>query len=77
MITNAKTPSIKEKIMVYEKFLEAINQSLRASNMQALKDLIQKADTWAYIKTSKVKGVCPQEHKKILNEAFWSLTNSK
>jgi len=70
---NYKTPTLKEKVEAYESFLESINRSLRTSDMEKLKSLIQNADTWAYIKTSRVKGICPKEHQKILNEAFWKL----
>jgi hypothetical protein len=70
---NSRNPTLKEKVKIYEWYLEEISNSIQNKNLNKLKKLVQNADTWMYIKNTKIKGISNKAKKDILNKAFWSL----
>jgi hypothetical protein len=72
-----KTPSQKQKIEVYETFLKNLNKAIKTHDTQGLNQLLQNADTWAYVKEKTNGNLKNKEYQEILKKAFWNLNKLK
>lgn len=67
------SPTDKEKVVMYERFLHAINLSLIACDNERIKKLISNADKWSYAHRIGNGQISDQEQQEIINRNFWNL----
>ena len=71
-----KTPTIEEKIEMYEKFLHKINMCCISMNNNAIKELVENADIWSYNHRRGNGELSDEEHQKLIDSAFWKLCDT-
>jgi len=70
---NKTTPSDKEKIEMYEKFLHYINTCVTCANNERIKDLVHNADMWSYAHRAGNGELSDEEQQNRINANFWNL----
>lgn len=70
-----KTPTLKEKVSIYEDFLHKINACLISGNNEAIGELIQNADNWSYAHR-RGEFVTDKQRNKMINSMFWKLLDT-
>ena len=70
-----KSPTNKEKILQYEKFLHKINMFCISCNNEGIKELVENADIWSYAHR-RGEFVADAQRDKIINSAFWKLCDT-
>jgi hypothetical protein len=73
MSENAKNPTLKEKIKMYEDFLHKINLLILCGNDTAIKSLLRNADKWSYAHRMGDGELSEKEMQKNINRCFWRL----
>lgn len=68
-----KTPTLEEKVKMYEAFLHAINMNLVCMNNEAIHQLIRNADSWSYAHRRGNGMMTEKEQQECVNDAFWRL----
>jgi hypothetical protein len=69
---NFKTPTLKEKVEIYESYLHKINMFCISCNNDGIAELVKNADVWSYAHRSG-EFVTDRQRQKIINNAFWIL----
>jgi hypothetical protein len=76
MQTEAKTPTDKEKIAQYERFLHLINISIISNDNKTIQRLVSNADTWSYAHRVGNGETEEREQEKIIARKFWKLCDT-
>lgn len=70
-----KTPTLEEKVEMYEKFLHKINMYLICCNPTGVQELIANADNWSY-EHRRGEYWTDEERQQMVDKKFWSLCNT-
>jgi len=68
-----KTPTLKQKIEEYEKFLHNINLMLVCGKHESIKKLLNNADNWSYSHRRGNGEISEKDQQKMINKTFWKL----
>lgn len=71
-----KTPTIEEKIEMYERFLHKINMCMISGNNNAIKELVENADIWSYNHRRGNGEISDEDQQKLIDSAFWKLCDT-
>ena len=71
-----KTPTLKQKVQMYEDFLHRINTFVITGNNQGISELIQNADDWSYSHRVGNGENSDKLQQKIINKSFWKLCDT-
>ena len=70
-----KTPTLKQKVEMYENFLHKINIFIISSNNDGIRELVNNADNWSYAHRSGVF-LTDKQRQKIINDMFQKLCDT-
>ena len=73
---NDSTPTLEEKVQMYERFLHKINMSVTCCDNETIKELVDNADSWSYMHRISNGELSDEEQQKLINKAFWKLCNT-
>lgn len=73
---NKKTPTLKEKVKMYEDFLHKINISVMCCDNLAVQELVHNADMWSYMHRCGNGEPYEREQQRMINESFWKLCDT-
>lgn len=73
---NKKTPTQKQKVEMYEKFLNKINICVVCCDNLGIQELVRNADMWSYAQRSGNGEPSEKDQQKIVNERFWKLCDT-
>lgn len=76
MIMNKKTPTQKEKIEMYEKFLHKINMCVMCCDDLGIQELVHNADMWSYMHRCGNGEPSEREQQRMINSRFWKLLDT-
>lgn len=68
-----KTPTLKEKVKMYEDFLHKINISVMCCDNLAVQELVHNADMWSYMHRCGNGEPSEREQQRMINSRFWRL----
>jgi hypothetical protein len=71
-----KTPTLKEKVKMYEDFLHKINLFVTTVNNDGIRELVQNADTWSYMHRVGNGEFSDGKQQSLINQAFWKLCDT-
>jgi hypothetical protein len=71
-----KSPTNKEKILQYEKFLHKINMFCISGNNEGIKELVENADIWSYSHRVGNGEFSERKQQQAINNAFWKLLDT-
>lgn len=71
-----KSPTIEEKLEMYENFLHKINMCCVSMNNNAIKELVENADIWSYNHRRGNGELSDEEQQKLIDSAFWKLCDT-
>lgn len=71
-----KTPTLKEKVKMYEDFLHKINISVMCCDNLAVQELVHNADMWSYMHRCGNGEPSEREQQRMINESFWKLCDT-
>jgi len=72
----AKTPTLKEKVAMYERFLNALNIGVTCVNNDMVRELVMNADRWSYAHRVGNGEPSEREQQRMINKAFWRLCDT-
>ena len=70
------TPTLKQKVEMYENFLHKINSFIVSCNNDGIKELIENADNWSYSHRVGNGEPSDREQQRMINNAFWKLLDT-
>jgi hypothetical protein len=70
------TPTLKQKVEMYENFLHKINCFIVSCNNDGIKELVENADNWSYAHRVGNGEPSDREQQRIINNAFWKLLDT-
>lgn len=70
-----KTPTLREKVQMYEDFLHKLNLMMVCGNSKGINTLLQNADNWSYGHRFGNGEISERDQQKTINRAFWKLCN--
>ena len=70
-----KTPTLKQKVDLYESFLHKINMCCISGNNDGIRELVENADNWSYSHRCG-EFVKDNQRQKMINNAFWKLLDT-
>jgi hypothetical protein len=71
-----KTPTLKQKVDQYEKFLHKINMCCISGNHGCVAELVANADSWSYSHRVSNGEFSDREQQQVINNAFWKLCDT-
>lgn len=71
-----KTPTLKQKIEMYENFLHKINACIISCNHEGVRELVQNADNWSYSHRISNGEFSDRKQQQVINNAFWKLLDT-
>lgn len=71
-----KTPTLKEKVEMYERFLHKINMFIISCNNTGIAELVKNADIWSYVHRVGNGELSDRQQQKAINKAFWKLCDT-
>ena len=71
-----KTPKLKEKVAMYEKFLHALNMGVTCVDNEMVRELVSNADRWSYAHRMGNGELSDREQQQLINVAFWTLCDT-
>ena len=71
-----KTPTLKEKVQMYESYLHKINMCVISCNNEGVRELVQNADMWSYAHRVGNGELSDRKQQQIINNAFWKLLDT-
>lgn len=71
-----KTPTLKEKVKMYEDFLHKINISVMCCDNLAVQELVHNADMWSYMHRCGNGEPSEREQQRMINSRFWKLLDT-
>lgn len=72
----SKTPSLLEKIELYERFLHKINAFVTICDHEGVKEMVSNADAWSYAHRKGNGELTDEQQQDIINKAFWTLCDT-
>jgi len=72
----SKTPTLKEKVEMYEYFLHKINMFIISCNNNGIAELVENADIWSYAHRVGNGELSDKQQQQAINRAFWMLCNT-
>lgn len=72
-----KTPKLKEKVAMYERFLHALNMGVTCVNNDMVRELVHNADRWSYAHRRGNGELSDREQQQLINSAFWTLCDTR
>ena len=70
-----KTPTLKQKVEMYENFLHKINIFIISGNNDGIKELVNNADNWSYAHRSG-EFLTDKQRRKMINDMFQKLCDT-
>jgi len=70
-----KSPTLKQKVQVYEDLLHKINLMMVASDNEGIKKLLRNIDRWSYMHRCGNGELSEKEQQELIDRAFWKLNN--
>jgi hypothetical protein len=71
-----KTPTLKEKVKMYENFLHKINMCVVYCDDLGIQELVHNADMWSYMHRCGNGEPSEKEQQRMVNEKFWKLLDT-
>jgi hypothetical protein len=71
-----KTPTLKEKVKMYEDFLHKINMFVICCDNDGVAELVRNADNWSYTHRCGNGELSDRQQKQLINNAFWKLCDT-
>lgn len=71
-----KTPTLKEKVEMYEKFLHKINICVMCCDDLGVQELVYNADMWSYMHRCGNGEPSDREQQRLINSRFWKLLDT-
>ena len=72
-----KTPTLKEKVALYEKLFHQINYYNICGDNDKIRQLLWNIDNWSYAHRSGNGGLNEKEQQKLINDKFYKLLDVK
>ena len=69
------TPTLKQKVEMYENFLHKINCFIVSCNNDGIKELVENADNWSYAHRSG-EFLTDKQRQKMINDMFQKLCDT-
>ena len=73
---NMKTPTLKEKVKMYESYLHKINMFIISGNTKGISELVRNADIWSYAHRVGNGEFSERKQQKAINNAFHKLLDT-
>ena len=70
-----KTPTLKQKVEMYENFLHKINIFIISCNNDGIRELVNNADNWSYAHRSG-EFLTDKQRQKMINDMFQKLCDT-
>ena len=71
-----KTPTLKQKVAMYETFLHKINMFIISPNNDGIRELVENADNWSYAHRVGNGEISDRKQQQLINNAFWKLCDT-
>jgi hypothetical protein len=71
-----KTPTLKQKVEMYESYLHKINSFIVCCDNQGIAELVQNADNWSYAHRVGNGELSDRKQQQTINNAFWKLCDT-
>ena len=71
-----KTPTLKEKVEIYERFLHKINMFCVCGDNGGISELVENADSWSYRHRAGEGMNSEKEQQEMIDCAFWKLCDT-
>ena len=71
-----KTPKLKEKVAMYERFLHALNMGVTCVDNDMVRELVSNADRFSYAHRRGNGELSDREQQQMINAAFWRLCDT-
>ena len=75
-MNNKKSPTLKEKVAIYEEFLHKINMFVTCCDNDGVAELVQNADNWSYMHRVGNGELSDKKQQEMINNAFWKLCDT-
>ena len=75
-MSSNKTPTLKEKVEMYENFLHKINIFCISCNNDGIAELVKNADNWSYSHRSGNGELSDRKQQQRINNTFWKLCDT-
>ena len=72
---NTKSPTLREKVEMYEYFLHKINMLVMSGNNVGIAELVHNADMWSYAHR-RGEFITDKQRNEMINNAFWKLCDT-
>lgn len=76
IIDRMRTPTLKQKVEMYEAFLHKINSFIISCNNDGITELVENADNWSYSHRVGNGEPSDREQQRMINNAFWKLCDT-
>jgi len=70
-----KTPTLKQKVEMYENFLHKINIFIISGNNDGIRELVNNADNWSYAHRSG-EFLTDRQRRRMINDMFQKLCDT-
>jgi hypothetical protein len=70
-----KTPTLKQKVEMYENFLHKINIFIISGNNDGIRELVNNADNWSYAHRSG-EFLTDKQRRRMINDMFQKLCDT-
>jgi hypothetical protein len=71
-----KTPTLKQKVEMYESFLHKINMFCTTPSNDGVRELVENADNWSYAHRVGNGEISDRKQQQLINNAFWKLCDT-
>lgn len=71
-----KTPTLEEKVEMYEDFLHKINMCVMCCNDLGVQELVHNADMWSYMHRCGNGEPSDNEQQRLIDSRFWNLLDT-
>lgn len=69
-----KTPTLRQKVTVYEDLLHALHScSYSLNGPERAQELLKRISEWSYAHRRGNGELSPKEQQELINKAFWKL----
>ena len=74
-VEHMKTPTLKQKVEMYENFLHKINMFIISGNNEGIREIVNNADNWSYSHRSG-EFLTHKQRQKMINDMFQKLCDT-
>jgi len=71
-----KTPTLREKVKMYEDLLHKINLMQVACDNEGIQELLHNIDKWSYMFRCNGEGLTDKKRQELIDRVFWNLCNT-